>query len=171
MKLDLLENLYTQTLAKLLDAEKQSLRVLPKVAERISDPELRKLFGAHIEQTKQQVKRLQPLISRQGAKERITSKAMRGLLEEAKELLEEEDNDPDVLDAALVEAAEQVEGHEVSAYACAFKFARMLGHEEDLKPLETSFNEEQKMEELLVTVGNTLDREEASTEREGAAAK
>src|SRR4051794_3201203 len=119
MKLDLLENLYTQTLAKLLDAEKQSLRVLPKVAERISDPELRQLFGTHIEQTKQQVKWLEPLITRHGANERIPSKAMRGLLDEAKELLKEEDSDPDVLDAALVEAAEQVEGHEVSAYAFA----------------------------------------------------
>jgi len=54
---------------------------------------------------------------------------MEGLLEEGKEIMSEE-AEPEVMDAALIAAAQRVEHYEIAGYGCARTFARQLGHEE-----------------------------------------
>ncbi len=92
---------------------------------------------------------------------------MGGILAESKDLLKQaEATDPQLLTLALVGAAQDVEGHEITGYACAHNYARLLGYGEDLKPLEETFQEEKRMEESLLTVAERLGAEEKESEVE-----
>jgi len=50
-------------------------------------------------------------------------------------------------------------------YACAHSFARLLGFHADLKPLEETFQEEQRMEEKLAVFSETLALDEVESEQ------
>ena len=54
-------------------------------------------------------------------------KGMEGLLEEGKEILEEE-GAAEVIDAALISAAQRVEHYEIAAYGCLRTYAQLLGY-------------------------------------------
>ena len=56
-------------------------------------------------------------------------KGMEGMLEEGKEILEEE-GEPEVIDAALISAAQRVEHYEMAAYGCLRTYAQLLGRDD-----------------------------------------
>ena len=58
-----------------------------------------------------------------------TCKAMKGLLKEGKEVMDE-NADPTVMDAALIVAAQRIEHYEMAGYGCVRTFARLLGYEQ-----------------------------------------
>jgi ferritin-like metal-binding protein YciE len=64
MKLGSLEDLYVDQLKDLLDAEKQIIKALPKMAKATSSPELQNAFQEHLEQTKGQVQRLEQIFEK-----------------------------------------------------------------------------------------------------------
>jgi len=68
-------------------------------------------------------------------------KAMEGLIEEGKELMEE-DAEPEVLDAGLIGAAQKVEHYEIAGYGTARTYAQMLGNEEAARLLQKTLDEE-----------------------------
>jgi hypothetical protein len=51
MKLELMEDFYIEELKDILDAEKQLVKALPKMAEAATSPELRDAFQAHTRET------------------------------------------------------------------------------------------------------------------------
>src|SRR5687768_9960062 len=105
MALDDLQSLFEDELRDIYSAEKQLLKALPKMAKASSTPKLKAGFEKHLEQTKEQVIRLEKVFEMLGKPARAKAcKAMEGLIEEASELLEE-DAEPIVLDAALIAAA------------------------------------------------------------------
>lgn len=165
MKMELLEDLYKRKLAELLDGEKQLLQFLPKMAKVVTSEELRRLLNRHLEETKEQCRRLEQLVATRGVEEAKASKAMSGILSESEELLQQQESaDPDILTLALASAAEDVEGHEITGYACAHTYAKLLGFHEDLRPLEQTFQEEKNMEDELVALAEGLGIEEAESE-------
>ena len=165
MKMELLEDLYKQKLAELLDGEKQLLKFLPKMSKAVADENLRAILEKHTQETKVQRKRLEAIIARRGVEETKKSKAMSGILAESKELLNQQESaDPQILTLALGSAAQDVEGHEITGYACAHTYAKLLGFQEDLEPLEQTFEEEKKMENDLVAIAEGLAVEEVGNE-------
>lgn len=117
--LENLHDLFLHELRDLYDAEKQLLVALPLLAQAAKTAPLRRGFAKHLEQTKEQVRRLEQLFKALGeSPEGKTCKAVAGLIAEARELLGE-DADPDVLDAALIVAAQKVEHHEIAGYAAS----------------------------------------------------
>ena len=152
-------------MAELYDGEKQLIRFLPKMAKALPTPELRDLLETHARETEVQCQRLQKLMSKRGVEETKKSKAMSGILAEAKELLKQQAANP-VLSLALVSAAQEVAGHEITGYACAHSFARLLGFHQDLKPIEDTFHEEKKMEQRLAALAESLGIEELDSEEE-----
>jgi len=170
MKLELLEDLYLQTLAELFDAEKQLVKTLPKIAKAMTTDEVRQLFEKHTEETKVQMERLKQLMTQRGVDQARKSKSMGGLVSETKDLLKEGASDPELLEAALVANAQKIEAQEITTYACAHNFARLLGFHDDLKPLEDSFHEEEQMEEKLSTLSESLNVEELESEERAKAA-
>jgi ferritin-like metal-binding protein YciE len=167
MSLDSLHDLYVDELKDLYSAENQLLKALPKMAKKATAPELKAAFTEHLEVTRKQVERLEQIfialeVSPKGKK----CKAMEGLVEEGKEVLEE-DGEPSVIDAALIACAQRVEHYEMAGYGCVRTFAKLLGYEDAQALLQETLDEEgeadQKLTELAETAIN-VEAEDAGDE-------
>src|SRR5438132_2434128 len=155
MKLESLRDLFVNELRDLYSAENQLVKALPKMAKAASAPELQTAFTEHLEQTKEQVNRLDRIFQELGKNPKgKRCKAMEGLLEEGKDTLAE-DADPAVLDAALIAAAQRVEHYEIASYGCARTFARLLGMEEAARLLQETLDEESETDEKLTHIAET----------------
>lgn len=142
MKLKTLEDLFHHELKDLYSAEKQLLKALPKMAKAATNDDLRQAFEHHFEETEEQVNRLEKIFEELGVSSRGPKcAAMEGLIEEGKEIMEE-DSEPEVLDAALICAAQRVEHYEIAGYGCARTFAHQLGHEKIAATLQRTLDEE-----------------------------
>ena len=149
MKLQSLEDLLVNQLKDLYSAENQLVKALPKMAKAASSSELRKGFTEHLEQTRGHVQRLEQVCQELG----VTPKgkkcaAMEGLIEEGKELMEE-DADPAVMDAGLIAAAQKVEHYEMAGYGTVRTWAEQLGLGEAVGLLEATLQEEKATDEKL----------------------
>jgi ferritin-like metal-binding protein YciE len=143
------KDLLLEELRDIYHAEKQLVRALPKMAKKAKSDELRQAFELHLEETKGQVERLdqvfQQLDSRSSGKR---CEAMEGLIEEAKEMMEEIST-PEVLDAAMIAAAQKVEHYEIASYGSVCALAEALGQKEAAKLLEETLNEEKATDQRL----------------------
>jgi ferritin-like metal-binding protein YciE len=143
------KDLLLEELRDIYHAEKQLVRALPKMAKKAKSDELRQAFELHLEETKGQVERLdqvfQQLDSRSSGKR---CEAMEGLIEEAKEMMEEIST-PEVLDAAMIAAAQKVEHYEIASYGSVQALAEALGHTEAARLLEDTLNEEKSADQKL----------------------
>jgi ferritin-like metal-binding protein YciE len=162
MKLHSLHDLYVEELKDLFSAENQLLKALPKMARAATAPELQNAFQEHLEQTKEHAHRLERIfqkmnISGKGKK----CKAMEGLLEEGKEMMEEK-AEPAVKDAALIAAAQRVEHYEMAGYGCARTFAKILGEHEAAELLQQTLDEESAADKKLTEVAESTVNAEAA---------
>jgi len=163
MALESLQELYLEQLKDLHSAEEQIIEALPKMIKKTSHTELRQAFEHHLSQTKEQLRRLDQLGQRAGQKlSGHKCKGMEGLLEEGEELMKER-ADADVLDAALIAAAQRVEHYEMAGYGCARTYARMLGLDDDAKLLQQTLDEEGETDHLLTDLAERVINIEAMT--------
>jgi len=163
MALESLQELYLEQLKDLHSAEEQIIEALPKMIAQTSHAELRQAFELHLKQTKEQLRRLDQMGQRAGQK--LTGhkcKGMEGLLEEGEELLKER-SDSDVLDAALISAAQRVEHYEIAGYGCARTYANLLGLKDDAKLLQQTLDEEGDTDHLLTDLAERVINIEALT--------
>ncbi len=151
MKLESLKDLYVEQLRDLYSAESQLVEALPKMAKAATHPELKRAFEAHLEQTKRQKSDLEQIIVGLGAKPGgHTCKAMKGLVEEGAELIEEKkDSERNVLDAGLIAAAQRVEHYEIAGYGTVRTYAEMLGENEAAAVLDRIAHEEGETDHKL----------------------
>jgi ferritin-like metal-binding protein YciE len=77
--------------------------------------------------------------------------AIDGLIAEADEVAGEV-ADKQVLDAALIGAAQAVEHYEISRYGALIAWAEELGHDDVVRLLTTDLNEEKAADKKLSTV-------------------
>src|SRR5947208_3315280 len=111
-------------------------------AEKAASADLRAAFKEHLGQTEGQVNRLEKIFKALGEKPTgKTCKAMKGLVEEGKEIIDE-DGDESVLDAALIGAAQKVEHYEIASYGTSRTFASLLGEEDAVELLQKTLDEE-----------------------------
>jgi ferritin-like metal-binding protein YciE len=156
MKLQTLEDLFVHELRDLYSAENQLVKALPKMAKAASAPELKEGFEQHLEETKEQVSRLEEIFEMLGQKGKgVKCKAMEGLIEEGKEILEM-DAEPEVADAALIGAAQKVEHYEIAGYGTARTFAQVLGHEKAVKLLQQTLDEEAATDKKLTELAESI---------------
>jgi ferritin-like metal-binding protein YciE len=153
-----LNELFEDQIKDLYSAEKQLLKALPKMAKKAASKELKLGFEKHLKQTEQHVSRLEEIANMWEFKPSGKKcKAMEGLIEEGKEVLEE-DGEENVLDAALIAAAQRVEHYEISAYGSARAVANRLGCKETSGLLQATLDEESATDKLLTQLceGNIL---------------
>jgi ferritin-like metal-binding protein YciE len=156
MSMDSLKDLYIDELKDLYNAENQLLKALPKMAKKATAPQLKKAFTDHLEQTKGHVTRLEGIFSALGEKPTgKTCKAMKGLVEEGKEVIEE-DGDDSVLDAALIGAAQRVEHYEMAGYGVVRTFANLLGESSAAKTLQKTLDEEGAADKKLTALAEQV---------------
>ena len=144
-----MEDLFLHTLKEIYHGEKQILRALPKMAKMASSQELKQAFEQHREETLGQVERLEQVFEKLGKRARgEPCEAIEGLVEEGKEIMEEV-QDPEVLDAGLIAAAQAVEHYEIARYGTLAAWAKELGRNEIADLLSQTLAEEKKTDELL----------------------
>ena len=171
MAMDSLKDLYVDELKDLYNAENQLVKALPKMAKKASAPELRRAFESHLEQTKVHVDRLEKIFKGLGEKPSgKICKAMKGLVEEGKEIIEE-DGDDSVLDAALIGAAQRVEHYEIAGYGVVRTFASLLGDDNAASILQRTLNEEAETDKKLTGLAESIINVEASEAEDGAKPK
>lgn len=149
MSMNTLSDLLEDCIKDLYSAEQQIIKALPKMIKRTSNPQLRTALQEHLQQTEGQLERLNRIAEQLGFTPRGKKcSGMEGLIEEGKELLEEE-GEPAIIDAAIIGAAQKVEHYEISAYGTARTFAEELGHTEVVSQLEETLEEESATDERL----------------------
>jgi len=150
------EDLLTNELNDLYDAERQIIEALPKMKEAASTEELADAFEQHFEQTKEQVKRLGTILSQMGEQPGgKRCEGMAGLLREGDRLIAEMKKSA-VLDAALIAAAQKVEHYEISGYGTARTLAAMLGQSEAADLLQQTLEEEKDTDETLTEIAEGI---------------
>jgi Mn-containing catalase len=153
-----MDDLLVDELRDILHAEKQLLKALPKMAKAARFDRLRELFDLHLQETEQQVERINECFSLLGVTARAKPcKGMMGLVEEGQEVMEEGQAKEDAsADLALIGAAQRVEHYEISGYTTAKNLAQQLRHSAVVALLSQSLAEEENADQLLNQVARTL---------------
>lgn len=162
MKISNLEDLYIDLLKDLYSAETQIEKALPKMIKAAQSQALKAGFGEHLKQTQRHIERIKEVFldldaSPQGKK----CVGMEGLLKEGDEIMKEDMN-PDVLDAALIAAAQKVEHYEIASYGTARTYAQILGYDDAADLLQETLDEEAATDEKLTALAEqSINREAA----------
>jgi ferritin-like metal-binding protein YciE len=168
MELDTLKKLYIDELKDLYSAENQILKALPRMAKAASSPELKQAFQTHLAETEAHVERLERVFESLEASPRGKKcVGMEGLIEEAKELIQE-DPEPEVLDAGLISKAQHVEHYEIAGYGTVRAYALQLGEEQQAALLQETLDEEGATDKLLTGLAESAINLEAARAGEGA---
>ncbi len=123
-------------------AESQLLEALPKMAAASTDPALVGAFNSHLQETKTHVVRLEKVANLLGTSPfGLTCQAMKGLIKEGQETIEE-DAEASIKDLALITAAQKVEHYEISGYGSAKALAEALARQDIIGILQTTMDEE-----------------------------
>ena len=155
MPLNTLKELYVEELKDLYNAENQLLKALPQMAEAATAPKLKAAITEHLAQTETHVRRLTQIF--EGLGEKPTGKvckAMKGLIAEGEEVIEEE-GEAHIKDAALIAAAQRVEHYEMAGYGSARSFAKLLGEIDAVALLQLTLNEEGQADEKLTILAES----------------
>ena len=152
MSLDSMHDLLLEELRDLYNAEQQLVKTLPTIAEKVCTPSLRKAFEDHYRETEGHVVRLEQVFTSLGEKPTGKKcKGMEGLLDEGEDMLSEDGADT-VRDAGIISAAQRVEHYEIAGYGSAIAFAQLLGHQDIVRLLEETLEEEQAADEKLSAI-------------------
>lgn len=151
-----LHELFVDELRDILGAEKQLLKGLKKMSENAVNESLKGAFQTHYEQTEGQIERLKQVFQSIGLTARAKKcKAMEGLLGEADEIIESFAEETEVLDAALISAAQKVEHYEIASYGCLVTYAKLMEHTEAEELLSATLAEEKETDVLLTDLAMT----------------
>ena len=148
-----LDDLFLDTLKDIYFAEKQIVKALPKMAKAATSSELKAGFEKHLQETQGHVDRLEQVFDLIGAPARgKTCEAILGIIEEAKEIMDEFKDSP-ALDAGLVSSAQAVEHYEIARYGTLKAWANQLGRSNVVKLLEATEQEEIATDKKLTQLG------------------
>lgn len=144
-----LKDLFYHQLRDVYSAETQLIEALPKMKEKAIHKELKNAITEHLEETKQQKKRLDEIAENLGMDiSGETCEAMKGLIEEAKSFVSEDASD-DVKDAGIIADAQRIEHYEISAYGTLTHYASVLENQEVADKLSEILDQERHADELL----------------------
>lgn len=150
-----LHEMLVDEIKDLYHAEKQLTKALPKMAKAATHEDLREAFEMHLEETREQITRLEEVFEALG--EKVKAKpcpGMAGIIEEGNDTMQE-DAEGAVLDAALIAAAQRAEHYEIGAYGTCAEWARLLGLDEVVSLLETTLEEEKAADQKLTELAES----------------
>jgi ferritin-like metal-binding protein YciE len=141
-----MDDLLLHGLKDIYYAENQIVKSLPKLIDKATNRDLTKGLKDHLEETKNQITRLDQVFKKLGQQPQgVQCPAIDGLIAEADEVAGEVE-DKQVLDAAVIGAAQSVEHYTLIAWADE------LGHDDVVRLLTTNLNEEKAADKKLSTV-------------------
>ena len=163
-----IRDLLIEEMQDLYDAEKQLVKALPKMAKAASNPELSQAFTAHLEETKGHVQRLEQAFELLGVRAKgKPCQAMKGLIAEGQETMKEKMPD-ELMDAAIICAAQKVEHYEISGYGTICAWTNALGLNDVSDLLQDTLDEEKATDEKLTEISEPVLAEASGNQGEGA---
>lgn len=153
------QELFIEELKDLYHAEQQLLKALPKMVKAASDEQLKTGFAKHLKETEVHVRRLEKVFKLMDEKPAAkVCEAMKGLLKEGQEIIDEDLPDS-IKDAALIGAAQKVEHYEIASYGTLRTYANLLQREDVADILQTTLDEEGATDKKLTEIAETLNVE------------
>ncbi|PJB71492.1 MAG: hypothetical protein CO093_04940 [Alphaproteobacteria bacterium CG_4_9_14_3_um_filter_47_13] len=147
-----LEDLFKHMLQDMYYAENKIIKALPEMAKKATDPDLQAALEQHLEETKDQIFKLEHVFEICGyEKKREKCEAIEGLIEEGKSLIEESEEGA-VRDLAMIAAAQKVEHYEIASYGTLCNIAQKLGHKDAAKLLHEILEQEKVTDQKLTKV-------------------
>jgi ferritin-like metal-binding protein YciE len=158
-----LQELLIEELRDLYNAESQLLKALPRMAKAAQSERLKEAIERHLEETEQHVERLERAFGSLG--EPVKGKkcpAMEGLIDEARDMLDEHKETP-LIDATLISSAQKIEHYEIASYGTLATWADLLGLNEVAELLRETLDEEKTADETLTEIAESEINVEALT--------
>ncbi len=147
-----MDDLLVHGLQDIYHAEHQIVQALPKMIDKATSRDLSKGLRDHLEETKNQIKRLEQVFKKLGKEPKgVKCPAIDGLIDEADEVAGEV-ADKGVLDAAVVGSAQAVEHYEMARYGTLIAWAEALGRDDVTRLLNTNLKEEKAADKKLSTI-------------------
>jgi ferritin-like metal-binding protein YciE len=144
-----LDDLFVHTLQDIYYAEKQITKALPQMVQKTSDPQLKQAFETHLRETEQQIKMVEQVFSMHGKQPKgVTCPAIDGIISEAQDIIGDVE-DKQVLDAAMLAAAQAVEHYEITRYGTLVAWAKQLGRQDCASVLHQILDQEKATDEKL----------------------
>ena len=147
-----MDDLFVHTLRDIYYAENQILKALPDMIEKATDPQLKQGFQS-APRRDQGTCSASSRCSRCMASKRkgVDCPAIDGIIDEAEEIAGEVD-DKQVLDAALIAAAQAVEHYEITRYGTLVAWAKQLGRNDCAAVLQKNLDEEKAADKKLTAL-------------------
>ena len=148
-----LYKVFIDELEDMLSCENQIIETLPKLIKLASSHDLKDALSSHLEETKNQVTRLDEIFSilDKPAKEK-TCKGMKGILDEGDEMVKGKEKSP-TLDAIIISAAQKVEHYEMASYGTLRSFADHLDLDSQIADLiQENLDEEGEADKKLTKI-------------------
>ena len=147
--------LFVHQLGEALNMERTVLTMLKRNEQAASDPEVKRLFGHHREETEGQVRNLEQAFSVLGedAAGHICH-GMEGMKKEAQDVIDKVA--PELLDGALASGATHVEHYEIATYNGLITNAETMGQEEIVALLQENLEQEQHTLQEVERAGQRL---------------
>ena len=146
-------------------AEKHLVKTLPKMQKAAFNPELKKAFADHLEQTKEHVTRLEEVFEIVGQKAQANKcDAMEGITKEGESIIEDTEEGTFTRDVGLIMAAQKVEHYEIATYGSLAQLAKTLGKNDIADLMMETLNEEKEADELLTSIAENNINVEATAE-------
>ena len=161
-----LTNVLVDELRDMYSAENRLVKALPKLAKGAKNAQLKALFTAHLEETKEQVLRLKQVF--EILEEKPTGEhcnGMEGVIEEGADALEK-DEEGASFDSGIVGAALRTEHYEIAGYTAAIAMADTLGRRDVSALLTKNLNEEKQAAEKILAAAKPILQESANQPEE-----
>jgi len=150
-----MDDLFVHTLQDIYYAEKQIHKALPDMIEKASNAQLKQGLERHLSETAGQIERLERVFEMHGTRAKgVNCPAIDGIIEEANEIAGDVD-DPQVLDAALIAAAQAVEHYEMTRYGTLVAWANELGRSDCASLLQQTLEEEKATDKKLTELAES----------------
>ena len=150
-----LDDLFVHTLQDIYYAEQQIEGALPSMIEKATNPQLRMGFEQHLRETKGHIQRVEQVFQMHGvAAKAVKGPAIDGIIEEANDVAGDVD-DKQVLDAALIAAAQAVEHYEITRYGTLVEWAKQLGRNDCAEVLKQNLEEEKATDKKLTMLAES----------------
>ena len=153
--IETMDDLFVHTLKDIYYAENQIVKALPDMIEKATDAKLKEAFKSHLAETRTHVKRVEQVFQMHGVEiEGVDCPAIDGIIEEANEVAGEVD-DKQVLDAALIAAAQAVEHYEMTRYGTLIAWVKQLGRNDCATVLQQNLEEEKGADKKLTALAES----------------
>ena len=155
MPVNTLRDALVEEIKDLYNAEKQLTKALPKLAKAATSDELREAFESHLEETENQITRLERVFELLDEKPRGKHCAgIAGIIEEGGDVMQEDAEDS-VMDAMLIASGQRAEHYEIGAYGSVIAWAEALELTAVAQLLNETLAEEKAADEKLSAIAES----------------